>query len=165
MNWRNGYLKTYERTQKSSGRLELPFKLIAAVAKEDRFAQMAIAVRQGLPRLQSVPIDDSKSVFIACYGPSLKDTWNEIFHPIISMSGATHFLAERGINPDYHIDMDTREHKLHYIDPPVPGVHYLMSSVCPPRTWDILRDEKVTLWHSSSGEGTCAWILENDPEA
>jgi hypothetical protein len=149
--------------------MKVPYALIAATPLDQRHAQMYHAIHLGLPRLQPVPIDDSRgSLSIACYGPSLADTWQDLRHPILSMSGATHFLADRGVIPDYHIDMDPRAHKVKHLDPPVPGVHYVMASVCPPQTWEILKDERVTLWHvysgraSADGPSTYDWVAEHD---
>lgn len=132
--------------------MKIPYSLVAAVDVETRHAQMLEAVRHGFPRLEQVPIDERKTLHVACYGPSLEDTWRNLGRPIISMSGATKFLAERGVVPDYHCDMDPRPHKLSFIDPPVPGVHYLMASVCHPRAWEILKaaGAPVTLWHCIS---------------
>jgi hypothetical protein len=143
--------------------VNIPYKLVAAVSKDQRHQQMAEALKTGFPRIQPQPIDDNKVISIACYGPSLAKTWHTITRPIISVSGALHFLAERGVVPDYHVDMDPRSHKVRHIEPPVRGVHYLMASVCPAKTWEILKDEKVTLVHVYSNEGTEDWIRQNDP--
>jgi 6-hydroxymethylpterin diphosphokinase MptE-like len=148
--------------------MKVPYPMTAAMSFEQRHVQMGVAIATNLPRLERVPIDDSKSISIAAYGPSLRDTWRDLTPPILSMSGSTHFLAERGIIPDYHIDMDPRSHKAKHIDPPVPGVHYLMASVCPSDTWTILRGERVTLWHAYSGKNdqgfsTWDWVRQHDP--
>ena len=151
--------------------MKIPYPLTAAVSPDERCAQMAhsiaIANARGYPRLQPQPIDDRQSLSIACYGPSLLETWQTIRPPILSMSGATRFLSDRGIIPDYHVDMDPRAYKANHIDPPIPGVHYLMASVCPARTWDLLKDERVTLWHTHNGinsEGfdTDGWVARYD---
>lgn len=143
--------------------MRVPYKLVAAVQIENRLWQMRQAIQSGFPRLEQKPMDEDASISIACYGPSLADTYQDLKRPIISMSGALKFLVEKGITPDYHVDMDPREHKTKHIDPPVPGVHYLMASVCHPRTWEILKDEKVTVWHVDSRKGTDEWVRSNDP--
>ena len=86
--------------------MKVPYRLVAAVENTTRHEQMRIALNKGLPRLEAVPIDEEKSISIACYGPSLEDTWRDIKHPIISVSGALHFLTGKGIVPDYHVDCD-----------------------------------------------------------
>ena len=124
---------------------------------------MRIALETGFPRLKAIPIEDERSISIACYGPSLADTWRDLTHPIISVSGALKFLVERGIKPDYHVDVDPRLHKTKHISPPVEGVHYIMASCCHPEAWPLLRGQRVSLVHCYSSESTKAWIAENDP--
>ncbi len=144
--------------------MKIPYQLVAATPIDDRLKQMEVALSHGYPRLAAVPIREGESVSIACYGPSLADTYHLLKRPIISMSGATRFLADRGVIADFHVDMDPRPHKVKHIDPPIDGVTYLMASVCPPRTWDVLRDQKVVLWHTTSGAGTKEWIAKHDPD-
>lgn len=143
--------------------MKVPYRLVAAVSNEQRHAQMAEALKTGFPRISQKTIEDGKSISIACYGPSLAKTWHTITRPIISVSGALHYLYERGITPDYHVDMDPRPHKVRHIDPPVDGVHYIMASVCHPKSWEVLRGQKVTLFHLFSNPDTPNWIAQNDP--
>lgn len=143
--------------------MKIPYKLIPAVSQEERHRQMAQALKTGFPRLKPQPIDDYASISIACYGPSLADTWRDLKPPIISVSGALHFLQERGITPDYHVDCDPRPHKAKHLTPPVDRVHYIMGTCCPPSTWEILKGQKVTLVHFYMGQSTMEWVSENDP--
>jgi len=124
---------------------------------------MAEALKTGYPRIKPVPIVDERSVSIACYGPSLVDTWQDIQRPIISVSGALHFLAQRGVVPDWHVEVDPRPHKARHLMPPVEGVHYIIGTVCHPNIWEPLKGQKVTLFHTFSDETTEQWIAENDP--
>lgn len=155
--------------------MKLPYAMTAAMPTDQRHAQMAhalaIAAERNYPRLTAVPISSIAALSIVGYGPSLHDTWQQLrdpaARPILSMSGATRFLADRGIIADYHVDMDPRAHKAKHLTPPIPGVHYLMASVCPPETWELLRDQRVTLWHTYSGtdsEGltTYSWVAKHD---
>lgn len=143
--------------------MKIPYQMVAAMPVPERLQQMAIAIAQGFPRLGAVPIREGESVSIACYGPSLADTYSQMTRPIISMSGATRFLADRGIVPDFHIDMEPRVHKVKHLEPPVDGVTYLMASVCHPQTWEVLKGQKVVLWHTNSGAGTAEWLAQHDP--
>jgi uncharacterized Rossmann fold enzyme len=146
--------------------MKIPYSLTAAVNIETRHQHMLTALAKGYPRIQASPIDERKTLHIACYGPSLQDTWRELGRPILAVGGATRWLAERGVVPDYHADMDPRPHKVKCIDPPVPGVHYLMASVCHPTTWDVLKDQRVTLWHTiSCYQTTMQLVNEHDPGA
>lgn len=145
--------------------MTVPYPMQAAVDTETRHQQMLVAIKRGYTRLRQVPIDDRQTLHVACYGPSLQDTWRDLGRPLISMSGATRFLAERGVIADYHIEMDPRAHKVKFIDPPIPGVHYLMASVCHPSVWDILKGQTVTLWHAQSADTTPAFVEAHDPGA
>lgn len=160
--------------------MKVPYPLTAAMKVDDRNAQMATAISianaRGYARLAQAPINERQTLALACYGPSLVDTWELLRDQqaagakILSMSGATHFLAERGVVADYHVDMDPRAHKVGHLKPLVPGVHYLMASVCPPETWELLKDyppELITLWHTfsgvdSTGVDTYGWVAAND---
>jgi hypothetical protein len=143
--------------------MKAPYQLKPAVSTEQRHAYMKTALETGLPRIKMSPMDEQASISIVCYGPSLKDTWEEIKRPMITMSGSLKFLTDRGIIPDFHVDMDPRQQKVKHINPPVPGVHYLMASCCHPDTWKTLRYQKVTLWHLWSSKETEKWVSENDP--
>ena len=143
--------------------MRAPYQLICAVSVEDRHMQMEECLKHNLPRLAQLPVEDNASISIACYGPSLADTWQEISHPIISMSGATRYLADRGVIADYHVEIDPREQKVKHLQPPVDGVHYLMASVCHPSTWQVLKNQKVSIWHVRSAETTEPWVFANDP--
>ena len=143
--------------------MKIPYTLIPAVKLDQRHRHMQIAVNLGYPRLGHTPIDETASLSIACYGPSLVDTWMYLKPPILSVSGALHFLAARGIVPDYHVQMDPRADNTPYVDPPIPGVHYLMASVCHPSIWSILRGHNVTIWHPASDKcKTLDWLTQHD---
>lgn len=145
--------------------MHVPYPMVAAVSTLKRHANMAVALYHRFPRLKPIPISDDRTLSVACYGPSLKDTWQNLTPPIMSMSGSLHFLASHGIIPDYHVDMDPRENKLLDISNPViDGPHYLMSSLCPTGTWDILRGQRVTIWHAFSAKETYDWVAANDPD-
>jgi hypothetical protein len=142
--------------------MKVPYQMVAATDLCRREAHMTLALQTGYPRLKQVPIDERASLTVACYGPSLEQTYQSMQRPILSMSGATRWLADRGIIPDYHLDMDPREHKVAFIDPPVPGVHYLMATVCHPTTWPKLAGQQVTLWHTYSAQHTYDWVNSMD---
>lgn len=140
------------------------YPLVPAVDQWTRHAYMLAALEEGYPRLVPQPIREGESVSIACYGPSLQETWQELTHPIISVSGALKFLTARGITPDYHVAMDPRLDAVPPIEPPVDGVHYLMATVCHPKTWTVLRGQRVSQWHAISDKTiTPQWVQLKDP--
>ncbi len=97
------------------------------------------------------------SVALVCFGPSLNNTWRGIrkHEYIISCSGAHKFLREKGIIPDWHVEVDPRAHKVELIGDDIhPHTEFLIASCCHPALFRHLEDHgaKITLWHTYSGE-------------
>lgn len=88
-------------------------------------------------------------IAVVCFGPSLNDTWEKIkdFRYIVSCSGAHKFLIDRGIVPNWHVEVDPRPHKVQLIGPPHKDVEYLISSTCHAAVFDHLEGYNVKLWH------------------
>jgi Protein of unknown function DUF115 len=148
--------------------VKIPYSLIPAVPLEVRRENMKKAIARGLPRLEREPRDDVKTMHIACFGPSLRQTWETLRdkRPIIAMSGATKWLAEHGIIADFAIEMDPRESQLTVSLPPVPGVTYLIASCVIPAFFDRVLEagNRVVLWHtvSSNFEDELQWVAQHD---
>jgi uncharacterized Rossmann fold enzyme len=102
---------------------------------------------------------------IACYGPSLADTWQDLKHPIMSVSGAHDFLVERGVIPDFHVDCDPRDHKAALLNKPQKETLYCMATCVHQSMWERLAEHKVELWHLHNGPTTDDWLSANDPGA
>lgn len=123
-----------------------------------RDEQILSACRRPYPRIQGIDSQDHP-VAIVCFGPSLRDTWEEIrgFKTIVTCSGSHKFLLERGIVPTYHVEVDPRPHKIELLGTPHPDVTYLPASTCHPSYFDHLdkHGAKVVLWH----------VFSNDEEA
>jgi len=138
--------------------------MIGVMTNEDRHTQMAKSI--GLfPMLQKRDTFLPRRASIACYGPSLADTWQKLRRPIITVSGAHDYLVERGIVPDFHVDCDPRPHKPEMLRKPQKATIYLMASVCHPRFWEALQGRSVRLWHLINGDDleTVAWVAQNHP--
>ena len=136
--------------------------MIGVMTNEDRHTQMAQAI--GLfPMLQKRGTFLPRRASIACYGPSLADTWQKLRRPIITVSGAHDYLVERGIVPDYHVDCDPRPHKPEMLRKPQKATIYLMASVCHPRFWEALQGRSVRLGHLINGDDleTVECVAEN----
>jgi uncharacterized Rossmann fold enzyme len=89
-------------------------------------------------------------VALACFGPSLNDTWEEIkkFKYVFSCSGAHPFLIERGIIPTWHVAVDPLpKNTVRLIGQPHKDVEYLISSTCHRDVFDHLEGYNVKLWH------------------
>jgi hypothetical protein len=110
-----------------------------------------------VPRLREpLPLRDDRLI-VCGYGPSLHRTWQIIKDAkdkpsIMTTSGSHDFLIDRGILPHFHVEIDPREHKTHFIRNSHPDVHYLISSSCHPRMFEMLKDRKVTMWHGFTDE-------------
>jgi hypothetical protein len=148
--------------------LAIPYTLTPAIAVETRRAYMTQAIARGLPRFVPKPAT-AETLYIACYGPSLRDTWEELRdkHPLLAMSGATRWLAERGIVADYVLEMDPRDSQVALCLPPVPGSTYLIASCVRPEFFDrvLAAGNPVLLWHtvSSTYDEEVAWVDAHDP--
>jgi uncharacterized Rossmann fold enzyme len=132
-----------------------------------RDEQVKLAIQRGLPRLQK-PVDAegkvivrSEPVAIACFGPSLNDTWEKIreFPIVFSCSGSHKFLTERGIIPTYHVEVDPRAHKVTLLGTPNDETEYLIASACHPVVFDRLAGRKVRLWHMFATENDAYRLL------
>lgn len=148
--------------------IKVPYAMVPAVKVEKRRANMLSAIARGLPHLDRSPSCDDP-LYVACYGPSLRDTFEELRdkHPLVAMSGATKWLAERGIIADFALEMDPRESQLVVSCPPVPGVTYYVASCVCEGFFDRLRDagNPVVLWHtvSTNWDDELAWVSQHDP--
>lgn len=143
--------------------MRVPYPMSAAVAEEIRHNQMAIATMQGFERMKMADMHNG-TLTIACYGPSLADTWQNIKGPVLSVSGAHDFLIERGIVPTWHADMDPRPHKAKHLEKPHKDVEYLMATVCHPDAWARLKGYNVKLWHVISSKKTYEWVSRYDAD-
>ena len=140
----------------------MPFPAQLAVSHKIRNIYMAECGKQNLPRLIPQPKRKDR-LSIVCFGPTLKETWREIKHPALTVSGAHDFLIERGFVPDWHMDCDPRPHKLRFTERPHPEVTYLMASCCDPKVWEQLKGHKVFIWHMHNGPETVQWLARWDP--
>jgi hypothetical protein len=107
-----------------------------------------------------IPRHDGR-VAIVAYGPSLKDTYHYLLTErkafgtkIVTTSGAHDFLIDRGIVPDYHVEVDPREHKAWFTRNSNPNVDYYIGSCCHPKLIDNLvnNERKLALWHVFNSE-------------
>jgi len=124
-----------------------------------RDEQIKLACSLEIPRLQPDSTLHPEPIAIACFGPSLNDTWEEIrsFPKVITCSGSHRFLIDRGIIPTWHVEVDPRKHKIDLLGTPHPDVTYLVASTCHPLYFKHLMSAgaKVLLWH----------VFSNDEEA
>jgi hypothetical protein len=121
--------------------------IVPVLDPSERLGNMRVAALQGFPLIKWAKKFNSDTLTLACYGPSLRDTWTQIKSPLMTVSGAHDFLIEGGMVPTYHVEVDAREHKVEFTKNAHPEVEYLMASWCNPKAWENLKGKKVTLWH------------------
>lgn len=138
--------------------------IVTAVGPDEYLGNMRASALHGFPLLKPVKKFSDETLTLACYGPSLKDTWMHVKHPLMTVSGAHDFLISGGIVPDYHVECDPREHKTTFTQNAHPGVEYLMGSCSHPKAWDNLKGKKVTLWHVHGFEETNQWVMGQGQE-
>ena len=132
-----------------------------AVTLEAEIRQIETCVARKYPRLSLQPLRDDW-LSVVGYGPSLRDTWKEITHPVMTTSGAHDCLRERGITPDWHAECDGRDHKTRHLERPNGETTYLMASICNPKMWEQLHGCKVQTWHNTNGQHVVDWVGKND---
>jgi uncharacterized Rossmann fold enzyme len=90
--------------QKQNVQYAVPFWL--------RDEQVKQAIARVKDRIQPTDIVRDEPIAVVCFGPSLVDTWEQIkgFRHVMSCSGSHKFLIERGIIPEFHVEVDPRAH-------------------------------------------------------
>lgn len=134
-----------------------------AITTKDRIAHMAACVAVKAPKVKHYPANASR-VSIVCYGPTLRETYQQIKGPMITVSGAHDWMINKGYCPSYHVEIDPRLHKLAMLTP-MQGVSYMIASVCHPGIWPHLRGHKVAYWHAAHDPETMQWIKDHDQTA
>ena len=142
-------------------KIGVPFPMDPCFSQDKRHRYMLFCLEHGFERLTAQPIDQAQSLSLVGFGPSLEDTWKDIKHPIMTMSGAHEFLINRRVIPAFHCDMDPRVHKVQMLNPHS-DVQYLMATVCNPLMWEKLRGYKVKIWHAISGDRTVEFLRKKD---
>lgn len=122
-----------------------------------RDQQVEWAIKNVKGRVQSSTEKRSKPIAIASFGPSLAKNWEKIkdYKHVMTCSGSHKFLVERGIIPNFHLEVDPREHKVKLIGPPCKETEYLIASTCHKAVFDHLKDFNLKIWH----------VFDNDKEA
>jgi len=98
---------------------------------------------------------------IACYGPSLTDTYRDLCKPILSVSGAHDFLIGKGVIPQYHVEADPRAHKAEMLTLANDQTEYLIASCCHPAVFEALKGRNVKIWHCNNGPESEEWAAVN----
>jgi len=161
MNATHNAIKISEPKDISIEALPYKYPMRSAVTLDAELRQIKDCVAQ---KFQRVMLQGLKQEWcsVVGYGPSLRDTWKDITHPCVTVSGAHDFLVACGVVPDFHVECDGREHKTKHLENPQSGCAYLMASICNPRMWELLKGHDVRYWHNANGMHVVNWIYEHD---
>lgn len=127
-----------------------------------RDEQIRSNVKKCKGRLQASTEVRTEPIAIVGFGPSLKDSWGAIaqFKWIIACSGATQFLLERGITPNWHAAVDPLpELTKILIGQPHKDIEYLIASTCHPDVIEHLKDYNLKLWHVFAQDNESEQVL------
>jgi hypothetical protein len=138
---------------------------------EDRLANCLRNMGLIKQRVPELPPHDGVAI-IACYGPSLQDTYKVMRHQrnhvpkctLVSVSGAHDFLVANRLRPNIHIECDPRPHKALMLNNPQRKTKYLLASCVHPDMTAKLENYDVSLWHLLSG-GASMDLFKHEPDA
>ena len=136
---------------------------------EERLANCLRNMRLVNDRVPELPAHNGVAI-IACYGPSLQDTYKTIRHQrnnipgaaLVSVSGAHDFLVSNGLKPNIHIECDPRPHKAAMLKKPQRKTKYLLASCVHPDMTEKLKRYNMILWHLLDMGATKLFEYEKD---
>ena len=126
-----------------------------------RDEQIKININKVKARFEPSKEFKKEPIAIVAFAPSLNETREELknFKYIMTCSGAHKFLIDRGIVPNYHVDLEPRGHKIKMLGEPHKDVEYLIASTIHPNYLDQLKGYNVKLWHIFATEEEGARVL------
>jgi FkbM family methyltransferase len=136
-------LQVLDINQKQNTQYAIPLWL------RDEQIKSALA-RPNLGRIEPVTELRGEPCAVVGYGPSLKQTWEQIkaYKWVFSCSGAHRLLIDSGIIPTWHVAVDPLpKFTVSLIGEPHTEVTYLIASTCHPDVFDHLAGYNVKLWH------------------
>lgn len=139
--------------------------IITAGDTEERIAHIRAATALSYPRLSMQPVSQ-ETLQIACFGPSLRSTWEQLRKDghLMTVSGAHDFLVYRGVTPNFHADSETRAHKAGMVTP-ISGVRYLLASCCNPAIFERMQGFDISIWHRGASSDEDQEVLKTDSES
>ena len=123
------------------------FELYQNVPQEERERNAVVNRQRNLPHFQEVKPHDRSAVIVGG-GPSLSETVGEILlrhrsgQAIWTMNNTFIYLKEHGIQPDYHVMLDSRPENIGFLHPDK-CTKYLLDIRCHPSLFDKLEGYDV----------------------
>ena len=140
--------------------------------EEEKIKEQIVAnLRLGLPEVCPHEKQPDAEVILLAGGPSLNDFADEIYEkaksgiPVVTVNGTYGWALNHRIRPAATVVLDGREFNKRFVDPVMPGVKYMLSSMCHPDLVASVPREQTLLWHSGSAvkvrEAIDAYVRES----
>ncbi len=166
--WRQDDLKSIQDAWSNFNLQEIPaITSISAMSDERRNENVRRNCAANKKRVQDGIEPHDLTATLACYGPSLKETWPLLRNiPDVYCVGASHkFLLDRDIIPSVMIDCDPRARNVDQMGEPHKDVRYWLASCVDPSYLGKLAGHDVALWHLHNGSVSADFIWSIEPEA
>ncbi len=136
---------------------------------EERLANCLRNMSLVKERVPELPAHNGTAI-IACYGPSLNDTYKVIRDQrntipgatLVSVSGAHDFLVNNRLKPNIHVECDPRPHKAAMLKKPQHKTRYFLASCVHPDMTEKLKRYNMALWHLMTPGAMKLWEHEKD---
>ena len=120
--------------------------ILSGKKRLDRIRENLSAVKCG--RLGLPERERTETLTIVGFGPTLQATWSDAQHPVLAVSGAHDFLVERGVIPDYYLEVHPTAKRSSIVKKPHKKTVYLIASTCHLAVFRALAKYDVRLWHA-----------------
>jgi hypothetical protein len=148
---------------------EMPaIQSIPAWDEAARFESVQTNCARVAKRLQDGIAPHGRTAVLACYGPSLGQTWQTAAATpgdLFTVSGAHGFMIDHAVVPFAQIDCDPRPHKAAQFGEPNGAVKYWLGSCVHPDYLARLEGHDVSLWHLHNGQASADNVWSIEPEA
>lgn len=129
----------------------------------ERLSHVRGNLTRGLPSVQqSAP--HGRRIDICGFAPSMAYTGPQIKGDILTISGSHGLVLSHGLAPMFHLEVDPRDDKTVYINPPCLATTYLFASQCHPSMFEAVKGYKCRIWHSFNTQDEAEELLALLPE-
>jgi len=139
---------------KIDGRKSPDFKLSCNVSNDQMWSNIVSNSYRTIKWFDVESAND-KNIIICGGGPSLAfylpiiKAYQDSGFDVMSMNGSLNHLQDRGLIPQMHIMIDSREDNKIFVEKAPSETKYYIASQVHPDIFDILKDKDVTLFHIS----------------
>jgi len=115
-------------------------------------------IQLGLPQVRPYETQWDKIVCLVLGGPTLKETFPKILDksksgmPVVTVNGTYKYCLDNGLTPSAMVMLDSREFNNRFVEPISKDCKYFISSQCHPSVFNILKNNKVWIWHCAGDD-------------